>query len=122
NQGPPAWTDIGFALAGAGGRPLLTGAGALSTAATNHLRLSHAPPLADTGLFCGLDQTNLPFKGGTLVPAPEIFIPRATDSSGVLDVPFVLPPGLPHGLALYFQFWVADAGAIEGFTASNGLR
>ena len=29
---------------------------------------------------------------------------------------------VPTGLELYLQYWFADAGGVQGFAASNGLR
>jgi len=55
------------------------------------------------------------------VPSPQVTRPRITDDTGTLTVDFTLPSGVPPGLALFFQAWVKDAGAIAGVASSNGL-
>jgi len=122
NQGPPIWTDVGLALPGDIGTPLLIGEGPLSGDAADELRLSHANPVAAAGLFFGLAAAELPFKGGTLVPSPDVLVPWLTDAAGTATLEFHLPAGVPPGLALYFQSWVQDAGAVQGLAASNGLK
>ena len=32
------------------------------------------------------------------------------------------PPGVPVGTKSYWQYWVADPGAIVNFAASNGME
>ena len=44
-----------------------------------------------------------PFKGGTLVPAPDLLIPGLPlDAQGALTLTFAWPPGIPSGLDLWW--------------------
>jgi len=122
NRGSTTWTDLGSALAGAGGQPFLAGTGTLLGHEVNALHLVNAAPQAPALLFAGLAQADLPFKGGTLVPAAVAFVPQVTGASGGASLTFALPEGVPSGLAIYFQEWVVDAGAIQGAAGSNAVR
>jgi len=120
--GPPAWTDLGAAKPGAGGAPEQLAAGALVAQATSMVALTGAAPSSLAVLCVGLDAVDLPFKGGTLVPAPTIVLPLPTGTTGAAGLPFTWPAGIPQHTAVYFQFWIQDAAASHGFSASNALR
>jgi hypothetical protein len=116
------WTDLGLAKAGSAGTPHLFGTGLLTTGAYCQLYLSAAKANASATLVIGLSAIDAPFKGGTLVPAPLTFVVVATNFLGGAQLPFNWPAGVPSGTLLYFQFWVHDAAASKGFSASNGLK
>jgi WD40 repeat protein len=117
------WTGLGGGLAGVAGVPQLSGAGSLQPASTLELGLSDAAPLAVTTLVVGLATINLPFKGGVLVPAPDVVLAGlATDVGGAWQLPAVWPAGVPSGLQFFLQAWIPDAGGPAGFAASNGLQ
>jgi hypothetical protein len=117
------WTDLGAGLSGSAGVPLLAGNGPLTGGSTNSLDLSGALAGASCTLVVGLAQLGAPFKGGTMVPAPFLLVVGlAADGAGELGLPFAWPAGVPSGLALYFQHWIADPAGPLGFAASNGLR
>ena len=120
--GIDAWTDLGSGLAGLSGVPQLAGTGPLSPSSGNQLQVSSANPSSPATLVVGLSQLDAPFKGGTLVPAPLLLVPLATNPSGALSLPFTWPSSVPPGMALYFQFWISDPGSVAGFAASNGLE
>jgi hypothetical protein len=42
--------------------------------------------------------------------------------SGGPDLVGHFPPGLPAGVELWFQMWLADPSGPQGFSASNALR
>ncbi|HEX5011635.1 MAG TPA: hypothetical protein VFY71_14675, partial [Planctomycetota bacterium] len=119
---PGPWVNLGFAKPGPGGTPKLTGTGPLTSGSGNQLALTGAKPSAPTTLVVGLSVLQAPFKGGTLVPQPLLYVPLATNGSGQAALPFVLPPGLPVGTQLIFQDWIQDPGASHGLSASNGLK
>jgi len=122
-KAPPVWTDLGFALPGAGGPPSLVGNGALTTGSSGSLALTQAAASAASMLFVSLSRSAAPFKGGTLVPVPVIFmIGFPTSPSGTLTLPWNAWPGGLSGLSLYFQFAIADAGAPGGVALSNAVR
>lgn len=116
------WTDLGHAKPGSAGSPLLRGAGPLQAGITNQIELTDALPGSAATLIFGLSQVDLPLLQGVLVPAPQLVLALPTNAAGALTLPFALPAGFPPGTALYFQFWIPDAGASLGVAASNGLR
>ena len=121
-----AWTDLGQGLAPvAGAAPRLVGHGELLGGNPLFLRLTDAPPASLAYLLLGVTAWNAPFKGGTLVPAADppfgLALPLATDAGGTLYVPAVWPPGLPHGVPVYAQYWLPDPAGPHGFTASNAV-
>jgi hypothetical protein len=119
----PTWFDEGHALAGIAGSPKLVGAGNLSAGSPNALTLTRAAPNAMAGLVVGLSNASLPFKGGTLVPAPDVgpvLVP--TSGGGGISLPFTMPAGLPAGTALWLQWAIPDAAAVKGVALSNALK
>ena len=84
--------------------------------------LEDALPFTSAGLVIGFSPLQVPFKGGTLVPDLDLLIlGLPTGPAGVLEVPFAWPTGLPGGLTTYVQYWIADPGGPQGFSATNGL-
>lgn len=117
-----AWLDLGLGKVGGNGVPELAGSGPLVRGSANQLALTSAAPSSIATLVFGLSAMNAPFKGGMMVPLPQVLIVLTTNAAGALTLPFTMTSGLPAGSELYFQFWIADAGASFGFSASNGLR
>ncbi|MGQ0553684.1 MAG: FG-GAP repeat domain-containing protein, partial [Planctomycetota bacterium] len=98
------WTDLGFALAGVGGDPVLAGTGLLSTGSAGTLTLSNAAPSALSTLFVSLSSTLTPFKGGTLVTVPvALSLPIFTSPSGTIPLSWASWPAGLSGAQLYFQ-------------------
>ncbi len=117
------WTDLGNALAGVTGDPTLDGLGVFASDTTYTVSLANAAPGALAVLFLSLTETPVPFKGGLLVPFPILLtISLGTDGAGELELVGVLPPGLPAGIDIVMQYWIADGAAIAGAAASNGLK
>jgi hypothetical protein len=120
---PSAWSNLGYALAGAAGPPLLAGTGALETGSSGTLALSHASPSAFSVLFVSLGGVSAPFKCGTLVPVPvALQFSLFTNGAGNLPLGWAAWPGGLSGLSLYFQFAVQDPAALCGVALSNALR
>ena len=117
----PAWPDLGHALSGSAGVPLLVGAGPLAADSSDQLSLSKAKASASATLVFGTSQLNAPLKGGVLVPAPLLIVPMVTGATGSATLPFTFPAGVPVGTPLFFQFWIQDPGAAKGFAASNAV-
>lgn len=115
------WHDLGLAKAGSAGTPALTGSGALAAGAAGTLKLSGAKANSTAYGIVGLGALNVPFLGGTLVPAPDLVFAVPTSGSGQVTLPFTLPAGVPAGVTMYIQFWIADPPASHGFSASNAL-
>jgi len=116
------WTDLGSGLAGSTGTPVLDGLGSLVAGDAVTLSVSNSLPNATTGLVIGLSELNAAFKGGVLVPAPDVLVlGLITDGAGTLTLPGLWPPGLPSGTTLFLQSWIVDPGGPAGFSATNAL-
>ena len=115
------WTDLGHALAGAGGAPQLQAIGSLAEDTQFVLDVQGATPSALGWLFTGVNELSTGFKGGVLVPAPIDVVPLVTDSTGSVVLTGLWPAGSPQGSTFYAQFWVHDASAPKRFAASNAM-
>jgi hypothetical protein len=118
---PSAFENLGAALAGTNGVPALTGSGSLAPATPVTLAASDLLASASYTLIVGVSQLDAPFAGGTLVPSPDVFVVLATDASGGSVLSSTWPTGVPSGVQFFLQAWQADAGAVAGWAATNGL-
>lgn len=116
------WTDLGAGLAGTHGTPVATGTGSLVGGTTVGVSLAGALENVSAWLVIGLAEPSLPFKGGTLVPSVDVLLSLSTDGAGDSQLQASWPWGLPFGLSIAFQWWVADPAGPAGYAASNGLR
>ena len=114
--------DLGLALAGTAGEPLLE----IGFAAPDvfQIDVGGAPGSTNGALVVSPTLLQIPLMGGTLVPDLTLLLPVTTSAGGGLDIDAVIPADveLPEGLDLFLQAWFPDAGAVEGWTASNGVR
>jgi hypothetical protein len=118
-----SWIGLGQGLAGTHGVPSLTGLGSLQGGDTVMLSMVGALENAPTTLVVGLAELAAPFKGGVLVPRPDILIPGLlTGPTGRLQLSAPWPTGLPPGVSVWFQHWIVDAGGPAGFSASDALQ
>jgi len=116
------WQDIGGALAGSLGLPVLTGDGTLTALSPLSLSVANAQPNAGLTLIAGFFDTELPFKGGTLVPSPDVVVlGLSTGPTGSLTLGTTWPAGVPAGFHVYVQGWISDPAGPKGFAATNGL-
>lgn len=123
NLGPaPLWADLGGGLFGSGAQLVLNGNGPLTAGSATELRILGGGPGAVATLVIGIAQLSAPFKGGVLVPTPDVLLPVLLDAAGAALLPLAWPAGLPAGAELFWQAWQSDAGAPLGLAASNGLR
>ena len=117
------WSDLRDALAGTNGIPLLDGSGSL--AAETEVTLSLVNALEDSTAFlvAGATDISASFKGGVLVPAPDIVLAGLpTGPAGTLALASTWPAGVPSGTAIAFQHWVLDGAGPKGFAASNAVE
>ena len=119
-----SWVDLGNGLAGGAGlTPRLIGYGTLTGNSSNQALLTNALPGSITNLVVGLTQLGAPFNGGLLVPSPDVLLlGLAVDGEGAHTLEFTWPNGLPPGITVNLQHWVADSAGPIGYTASNGLQ
>jgi hypothetical protein len=120
-----SWTDLGNALAGSHGLPVLTGAGDLLPGTPVTLTLSNALENTTTYLVISPLTLHAAFKGGLLVPSPAspgFFVILLTGPGGTLPLSSTWPVGLPSAFSLYFQHCIIDPAGPVGFASSNALE
>lgn len=115
------WSTLGGAVGGAAGAPLLQAEGQLVAGTPMAFVVDGAPALAGGSYVIGATAIGVPFKGGVLVPAPDLLLPVATDALGAIETAFTVPGGLPSGAALFVQCWLSDASAPSKFAGSNAI-
>jgi hypothetical protein len=116
------WNDVGLALAGSTGEPVLSADGSLCSGEPATLRLDNALPGGTTSLLAGFSLLNAAFKGGVLVPYPDVLIHGLpVDGLGVNELVLLWPTGVPSGFTFWLQHWIADPAGPAGFAASNGV-
>jgi hypothetical protein len=120
---PGTWTDLGGTLLGSAGLPTLVGTGPLTGGSANQVDVGRGLPGASAWFVLGLSELSAPFKGGVLVPTPDIVLDGfVIGGTGTLSVPFAWPAGVPSGDVLVVQAWIADPAGPKGFAATNGLE
>lgn len=116
------WLNLGEGLQSPiAATPLLIGSGTLAPGSPAALHLQALVVNTVSALVIGYQRVDLPNFGGTLVPSPDIII--------VLPLGFGLGwtattaswPGNLPGTEFWFQAWVVDPAAPQGFSVSNAL-
>jgi hypothetical protein len=110
--------NLGGGLAGVSGIPSMSVSGDLLLNENVVVNLTNAAPNSVAWLAVGLTTVYLPLFGGILVPYPDVSVQISTDSQGKGTHTFACPD---YENAMYAQFMVADAGAVEGFSFSNTM-
>ena len=121
---PPSspFLDLGGALAGTNGTPIQLASGSLVAGQPFSFKLASGPPNGSAYHVVGLAALNAPFKGGTLIPFPNLINgPFPLGAAGKLTLAGNWPAG-GSGLTLYLQFWMPNGGGPAGFVASSGVR
>ncbi len=114
------WVDVGGALPGTHGAPLLELSGSMAPGTVVTLDMENALELAPTYLILGFGQIGVPFQGGVLVPQPDVIRLFVTDGNGRLGFA-VTWPGVPAGTEVVLQAWIEDPVGPFGYAASNGV-
>jgi hypothetical protein len=86
------------------------------------LTVTGLPLLGSTNLITGFSALKAPFKGGVMVPAPDVLIAGLPVVLGSCAFTFTFPAAMPSGAAAIFQFWTQDPAAPLGLSASNGVQ
>lgn len=117
------WSDLGLALPGANGPPVLKLSGFPVASTPIHLELRRALKQTPAVLVVGTQNASVPFGGGTMVPSPDVLSPPVlTGAHGEIDVDAVFPAGVALGTDLYLQWWITDPTNAEGYAASNARK
>jgi hypothetical protein len=119
---PRGFDDLGAALAGARGLPVLRGWGPLTAGQTFAFDVGNALANSPAAYVLGVARADLPIFGGTLVPSPQIVIPAGVDGTGAARLTLPWPAFMARGAAVYAQAWVLDGAAVQGMAATNALR
>lgn len=117
--------NLGNAHPGTYGNPVLTGSasGPLLPGVNWSLNLTNARKSAICALIVGFSRIDVPFKGGTLVPAADVLYILSTNGSGNLPINTTWAPGLSPGFSAYFQYWIQDPAGVPGnHSGSNALQ
>ncbi len=115
------WADLGHALPGMLGPPSLQPLGLLAAGTPLVLSLADSPPGLPVTLVVGPSQLGAPFKGGVLVPQPQLLI-GLVSATPALAIEHDFPPGVDSGTELFIQAWIADLAGPKGLAASNAVR
>lgn len=115
------WTKLGGGLPGAHGAPVMAPTGELPADMRLSFELSNAPPRTPCWLVLGGSVLNAPFKGGLLVPMPDLVVAATTDDAGRKALGGLWPDDAPAGLTIVAQWWVVDDGTPTGLAASHGV-
>ena len=117
------FTDLGQAFPGANGYAIQLADGTLAAGTPVSFKLLNALPGGHSTVFLGFSQANLPFKGGTLVPFPDlVYTPFPISGAGATTLSATWPGSVPTGFAFYLQFGFKDVGALNGYAVSNAVR
>jgi FG-GAP-like repeat len=114
------FADLGHALAGTKGDPIQLAEGTLLAGQPFGFHLFNARANALATHVIGLSPLFAAYKGGTLVPAPNLLNALVTDGAGELHLTGPWPAG-GSGLTLWLQFWIQDPAGVKGRAASNAL-
>lgn len=117
----PEWEDLGQPLAGTAGEPMLSGSGALAPGETFSLALRDALAGSVATLVVGVVDLSLPFKGGVMVPRPDLLITLPVDANGTRVLLEQWPAGIAAGAPILVQHWIVDGAGPVGLSASNAL-
>lgn len=117
-----SWTNLYNGLTGSGDEPELSGYGTLQAGSQYDVVVTKGRPFGQAYLVLGLSSLFAPFKGGTLVPTPDLLLgPLPLDAVGSLTTGGPWPVGVPPGTELFVQAWMPELAAPAGLSATNGL-
>src|SRR5262249_23539981 len=107
------WIELGSALAGVKGLPVLGGSGKQTAGSPIKIQLTNAKASSPALLCVGLSSNPTPFKGGLLLPVPMLLsLNLATNAAGAMTLPATWPSGVPSGFSIYYQVAIQDAAAV----------
>jgi len=116
-----ALLDLGHQLKGGNGYPIQIVSGSFVGGQPFSFSLAHGPVSGSVFHWLGFTVLNAPFKGGTMVPTPQVLSgPWPTTGAGTLLLAGNWPMGVPSGFQIAAQFWFPSA-AVAGFAASSGV-
>ncbi|MFG0318341.1 MAG: hypothetical protein ACF8XB_13780, partial [Planctomycetota bacterium JB042] len=115
------WTNLGHAKDGLHGPPALWAVGTLPAGTEVELHLDHVLDGSIWALIAGTSAAEVPFLGGTLIPAPGVVAFPLPTGSGRVTVATSFPTNVPSAVQLFLQAWIVDPSVSNGHSASNGV-
>jgi hypothetical protein len=104
------------------GAPQLVGGGLTVAGQPFSLQVVGGAPGSACYFLVGLSRLDLPFKGGVLVPSPDLLLAGLLlDGAGSLTLGGPWPAGIPAGFEIWMQAWFPAPAAMHGFTATNSV-
>jgi hypothetical protein len=120
---PQVWNNLGSALGGGAGEPLLSGTGPLLAGSSGALELAHATPGSVAVLAIAGTATPVPLFCGTFVAWPPVgIVALPVDSIGMTALPWSSWSAGLSGASLLLQIGLLDPLAPCGVAFSNALR
>ena len=114
--------DLGHQLKGNGRYPIQVASGSFAGGTPFSFSLANGPLSGTVYHVVGFSVIDAPFKGGVMVPMPNLLSgPWPTTSTGSLTIAANWPMGVPSGFPLAAQFWF-KASAVAGYAASSAVR
>jgi hypothetical protein len=117
------WLDQGHGLAGTYGAPYLLAKGSLAPGSSVSLSMEAVLQGVASALVLGFNQLDAPFKGGVLVPSPDVIVTGVVaDPNGNWEDTFHWPAGVPADTVITVQAWIPDPAGPIGYAASNAVQ
>jgi len=111
------WSYLGYGLEGTNGVPWLEGGGDWFPGEQLSVKITNVRPSTLGAMVLGSTVQATPFKGGTLVPLPEMAMIYRTTVLGEISLSDTLPLFAAPGLVA-LQFWIIDPNAPLGVSAT----
>ena len=111
------WSYLGYGLEGTEGVPWLEAAGDWFPGEQLSVKITNLRPSTLGAMVLGSAVQMTPFKGGTLVPLPELATIHRTSVLGEVSLSDTLPLFAAPGLVA-LQFWIIDPNAPLGVSAT----
>jgi len=124
------WLDLGQGKAGVSSeglpaKPILTADGTLAAGAPVSVALARSNTPHTFGyVIMGLSDLSAPFKGGTLVPSPDVVVGPLAGLPGAsaLVLSDTWPAGVPSGTSIWIQAWLHGVGSPLPTSATSAVR
>lgn len=119
---PTTWHSDGASLGQ--NEPIFAGWGSLEAGSTFAVRSYDLFDSPQIWFLVGLTRIDQPFKGGVIVPSPDLIVgPVSSDAFGSVTLGGTWPAGIPGGTELWFQSWAVDGPPTpSNLRDSQGMR
>ncbi|MFT7463201.1 MAG: hypothetical protein ACI9EF_001545 [Pseudohongiellaceae bacterium] len=116
------WLDLGHGLPGRSTSPALELVLFTQVQSALALAVTGGLPGHEVIMVVGTQQQLTPYKGGVLVPQPDVLISGLSlNAHGQLILPLALLGLVPPQVEIYAQAWMPDQSNIRGYSATNAI-